>query len=112
MHVGHCNTCGGPQGRYALQTSDALGAAARQLGPDLQAALVCANEELGLSHGKGQQFFGRLFGIEFSRSVSYHVQQRLAAQLCLAYEQIGQQVRDAPWVICDETGGQVAGENA
>lgn len=113
IHVGHCNTCGKRlQGRHALQTSDALGAAASQLGPDLQAALVFANKALGLSHGKGQQFFGRLFGIEVSRSLSSRVQQRLAAHLRPAYEQIGQQVGDAPWVVCDETGWRVGGENA
>lgn len=113
IHVGHCNACGERlQGRHARQTSDALGAAASQLGPDLQAALVFANKELGLSHGKGQQFFGRLFGIEFSRSVSYRVQQRLADKLGPVYAQLGQQVRAAPWVVCDETGWRVAGENA
>lgn len=113
IHVGHCKACGERlQGRHGQQTSDALGAAASQLGPDLQAALVFANKELGLSQGKGQQFFGRLFGIEVSRSASYRVQQRLAAKLEPVYEQLGQQVRAAPWVVCDETGWRVGGENA
>jgi hypothetical protein len=35
-----------------LQTSDALGAAAAQLGPDAQAAVVELNKHGGLSHGK------------------------------------------------------------
>ena len=35
-----------------MQTSDALGAAAAQLGPDAQAAVVGLNKQAGLSHGK------------------------------------------------------------
>jgi transposase len=43
VHVGQCTGCGRRvQGRHALQTSDALGAAASQLGPDLQAMLRAA----------------------------------------------------------------------
>ena len=35
VHVGHCEACGKwTQGRHPLQTSDALGAAASQIGPD------------------------------------------------------------------------------
>lgn len=53
IHVGHCPGCDERvQGRYELPTSDALGAAACQLGADLQAALTVANKKLGLSHGK------------------------------------------------------------
>jgi hypothetical protein len=40
------------QGRHPLQTSEALGAAAAQLGPDAQAAVVELNKQSGLSHGK------------------------------------------------------------
>ncbi|MDO8629838.1 MAG: hypothetical protein Q7R41_05045 [Phycisphaerales bacterium] len=55
VHVGQCTCCGRRvQGRHALQTSDALGAAASQLGPDLQSTLVQLNKDAGLSHGKIQ----------------------------------------------------------
>ncbi len=41
IHVGQCRQCQRRvQGRHPLQTSDALGAAAAQLGPDAQAAVV------------------------------------------------------------------------
>ncbi len=43
VSVGACAGCGRRvQGRHELQTSDALGAAASQLGPDLQAMLRAA----------------------------------------------------------------------
>src|SRR3954469_9881543 len=53
VHVGCCCGCGRRvQGRHPLQTSDALGAAASQIGPDAQAAVVALNKTFGLSHIK------------------------------------------------------------
>jgi RNA polymerase sigma factor (sigma-70 family) len=50
VHVGQCRQCQRRvQGRHRLQTSDALGAAAAQLGPDAQAAIVELNKQGGLS---------------------------------------------------------------
>ena len=40
------------QGRHPLQTSDALGAAAVQLGPDAVATAAVLNKQLGLSFRK------------------------------------------------------------
>jgi transposase len=113
IHVGHCTGCGERvQGRHELQTSDALGAAASQLGADLQAALTVANKELGLSHGKCRRLIERLFGITLSRSTNCRAQQRLAEKLRPSYDAIGEQVRGSPRVVCDETGWRVNGENA
>src|SRR5207244_967766 len=48
VQVGRCRRCGKRvQGRHPLQTSDALGAAASQLGPDAQAAAVHLNKVAG-----------------------------------------------------------------
>lgn len=53
VHVGHCTDCGRrTQGRHPLQTSDALGAAARPIGPDAQATVARLHTQAGLSHGK------------------------------------------------------------
>src|SRR3954453_11245265 len=53
VHVGSCCGCGRRvQGRHPLQTADALGAAAAQIGPDAQAAVVLLNKTFGLSHIK------------------------------------------------------------
>src|SRR4051794_5239482 len=68
VHVGHCRACGARvQGRHDLQTSDALGAAASQLGPDAQAAALHLNKVSGLSHGKVAAIFAALFGIDLTR---------------------------------------------
>jgi transposase len=55
-----------------LQTSDALGAAAAQLGPDAQAAVVELNTQGDLSHGKVSRCLQSLFGIPLSRGGSVH----------------------------------------
>jgi transposase len=53
IHVGCCQQCRRRvQGHHPLQTTDALGAAASQLGPDAQATVVELNKQAGLSHGK------------------------------------------------------------
>jgi len=52
-HVGQCRQCRRRvPGRHPLQTSDAHGAAASQLGPDARAAVVELNKQADLSHGK------------------------------------------------------------
>jgi transposase len=113
VHIGHCTDCGERvQGRHPLQTSGALGAAASQLGPDLQATLTVANKELGLSHGKCRRLVDQLFGITISRSANWRAQQRLAKKLRPSYELIGKQVRGSPRVVIDETGWRVNGETA
>src|SRR5688500_13760312 len=66
--VGRCAGCRRRvQGRHELQTSDALGAAASQVGPEAQAAAVTLNKDLGLAHGKVSRFFQDLLGIKLSR---------------------------------------------
>ena len=50
-------------GRHPLQTSDALGAAASQIGPDAQTAVVLLNETFAPSHIKMAAVFHALFGI-------------------------------------------------
>src|SRR6266568_1268442 len=74
VHIGWCDDCQRRlQGRHPLQTSDALGAAASQLGPAAQAAVVELNKNAGLSHGKVSTAFHNLFGIQLTRGGSAHV---------------------------------------
>jgi transposase len=92
-----------------LQTSDALGAAASQLGPDAQAAVVELNKQGGLSHGKVVRCLGSLFGIDLSRGGSVHTVLRAASRCEPAYEAIRQAVGRSEWVVPDETGWRVGG---
>jgi len=53
IHCGRCRRCRRScRGRHPLQTSDAVGAAASQIGPDAQAAVVVLNKQAGLSYAK------------------------------------------------------------
>jgi transposase len=84
IHVGFCRQCRRHiQGRHSLQTSDALGAAASQLGPDAQATVVELNKQAGLSHGKVSRVLESLFGISLTPGGSVHTVLR-AARRCAA----------------------------
>jgi transposase len=61
VFVGRCRGCGRRhQGRHPYQTSDALGAAASQLGPRAVATVTQLNQELGLSPQKTAKTLERL----------------------------------------------------
>lgn len=110
VQVGVCRGCGKRvQGRHELQTSDALGAAASQLGPDAQSLAVHLNKQAGLSHGKVKDFFKGVFGIEVSRSGCCQAVLRAADKAQGSYDAIVAQVRTSPRVVPDETGWRVGG---
>jgi transposase len=110
IHVGQCRQCHRRvQGRHPLQTSDALGAAAAQLGPDAQAAVVELNKQGGLSHGKVTRCLESLFGIRLSRGGSVHTVLRAAGRCEPVYESIRKTVGQSDWVVPDETGWHVGG---
>jgi transposase len=113
IHVGHCRDCGRRvQGRHPLQTSDALGAAASQLGPEAQASFVLLNKGLGLSHGKCRRLFRDLFGITIARATSARSELRTAQQAEPAYQEVRQAIRQSDQVVADETGWRVGGRSA
>jgi transposase len=92
-----------------LQTSDAIGAAASQLGPDAHAAFVILNKELGLSHGKCARVFKTLFGVPIARATSARSILRTGKIGDPAYGQLRLDIRASPIVCADETGWRVAG---
>jgi transposase len=113
IHFGRCQHCRRRvQGRHPLQTSDAVGAAAAQLGPDAQAAIVELNKQGGLSHGKVIRCLKSFFGISMSRGGSVHTVLRAAARCEPVYESIRQSVAESEWVVPDETGWRVGGHPA
>jgi len=110
VHVGACTCCGRRvQGRHALQTSDALGAAASQLGPDLTAAIVQLNKDAGLSHGKIARLLQSMFGIELSRGGSVQAMLRAARRCRPLYQAILRALPRQMWIVPDETGWRVGG---
>jgi transposase len=113
VHIGQCCDCRRRvQGRHPLQTSDALGAAASQLGPDAQAAIVELNKQGGMSHGKVTRCLESLFGIELTRGGSVHTVLRAGRRCQPVYQDIRQRVAAADSVVLDETGWRVGGRPA
>jgi transposase len=113
VHVGHCQGCGRRlQGRHPLQTSDALGAAAAQLGPDAQAAVAYLNKTAGLSHGKVTAVLQGLFHIRLTRGASAQIVLRAGRRLEPADAEICQEIKASKRLTPDETGWRVGGQLA
>ena len=102
IHVGRCRRCGRRRlGRHPLQTSNAAGAAASQLGPDLQALIALMKDKYGLSYGDIQGLLDEAFGISVSRGGAAQVVLRVAERHEPAYEAIRQIVRRSDIVYPD-----------
>jgi transposase len=110
IHCGKCRRCGKAcRGRHPLQTSNATGAAASQIGPDAQAAVVYLNKKAGLSHGKIADLFDQCFGIKITRGAASQIVTRAARRLEPAHEEITEQLRAASHITPDETGWRIGG---
>lgn len=112
--TGECRDCGQKvRGRHELQTSNAGGAAASQLGAGVHALLALLNKELGLSHGKSVRLLKLMFPeLQLARSTSVRSVLRTAKRVEPAVKQLQADVRGAPEVAPDETGWRVGGRSA
>lgn len=112
VEVGCCVRCHRRvQGHHPLQSSDALGAAASQLGPQAQALISHLNKELGLSYGKARRLLG-FFGVELSRGGAVTVVLRAARRCGGIYQQIIQAMAQEPSLAIDATSWKVGGRGA
>ena len=108
VEVGHCARCGRRvQGRHALQTSDALGAASAQLGPGVVALVVEMHTHLGVPLAKVAHLLRTRFGLTVTAGGLAHVLHRAARAAAPTYTALCEQVRNAPVVTPDETGWRV-----
>ena len=108
IEVGHCSQCRRRiQGRHALQTSDALGAARVQLGPGVVALVVELHTRGGLPLAKVADLLQTRFGLQVTPGGLQHLLHRAARDARPAYEELREQVRNAPVVTADETGWRV-----
>ena len=110
VHVGACATCGRRvQGRHPRQTSDALGAAAVQIGPEAVALVVVLHTGFGLPLAHVVTLLRDRFGIRVPRGALGPVCARMATRAPPTYEALCAQGRGSPVVSPDETGWKVAG---
>ena len=107
--IGHCTDCGHRvQGRHPLQTSNALGAAAAQLGPTAITLAVVLNKQLGLPLGKIATLFRERFGLTITAGGLVQALHRAARRTEPTYTALCETIRGSPVVTPDETGWKVA----
>jgi transposase len=105
VHWGRCERCGRRvQGRHPLQTSDALGAASVQIGPEALATAAHMNKELGVTCAKIGVFFETRFSFTAARSTWCRANLRLAEKARPTWGAMVLAVRHAAVVYADETG--------
>lgn len=110
VRIGECRACGKRvRGRHPLQTGDAVGAAASQLGPDAQAAAVYLNKHAGPSHGKVARLFRGLFGVPVTAGGVSQCLLRAGRRCEPDYQAILARVRHSAGAVPDETGWRVGG---
>ena len=106
--VGHCSQCRRRvQGRHRLQTSDALGAAGAQLGPNVAALVAELHTGMGLPLAKVSEHLQTKFGLDVTPGGLVHLLHRTARAAAPAYAALREQVRHSPVVTPDETGWRV-----
>lgn len=106
--IGRCTDCGRRvQGRHPLQTSNALGAAATQVGPMVVTWASILNKQFGLPLGKIATLFRERFGLTITCGGLVHAIRRAARQAEPTYAALCEQVRGSPVVTPDETGWKV-----
>lgn len=110
VHLGACTCCGQPlHPRHPWQTSDALGAAAVQIGPDAQALIGLLKNKLGLSYGDITTLMKDAWDIYLSRGTAARIVLRAARRAEPLYDALKDLVRRQDTVYPDETGWKVNG---
>lgn len=111
VHIGQCQRCGRRvQGRHPLQTSDALGAAAAQLGPHATATAAVLHTQCGLPFGKLARFYQQQFGLSITSGGLVHALHRTARQATPTYDALIDTVQQSRVVVPDETGWRVGAQ--
>ena len=109
--IGRCTQCRRRvQGRHPHQSSDALGAAAVQMGPQAVAFAVLLNKRFGLPYGKITALLRDRFGLRVTRGGLVQAGHRTARQAQPTYHRLCATVRGSPVVTADETSWRVAAD--
>jgi transposase len=110
VHVGNCAKCGRRiQGRDSRQTSDAIGAAASQVGPEALSLAALLNKDLGIPLGKTTTVLDKAFGLKLTPGGLSQALARMGTKCEPTYEDLVCQVRASASVTMDESGWKVGG---
>lgn len=113
LHIGECTCCGKRvQPRHEWQTSDALGAASVQIGPEAQSLIALMKNRHGLSYGDISELMKDGFGLPLDRSAAAHIVRRAGERAEPMYHAIQGLVRRSDTVYPDETGWKIGGRKS
>jgi len=113
VHIADCARCGKRvQGRHPEQISDALGAAAVQLGPRVLGLAAELKHGMGIPYRKLERVFSSGFSLDVSPAGLARAGQRLARQGKPTYERLIRVLRESAVANADETSWKVGGEKA
>lgn len=108
--IGRCVRCKKRwQGRHALQTSDALGAAGVQIGPRALGLAAVMTKQMGLSLGNAEQILAQGFGLQVHTSTLSRAMLRMAGKAEPTYNSLLGLARNSLVNSLDETGWRVGG---
>ena len=111
--IGRCRACGKRvQGRHAEQTSDALGAAGAQIGPNAKAWAAWMHYSLGIPFEKISRFFADRLGLRVTAGALCQASQTTSTALVPVTTDIRKRINDSPVVVMDETGWRVNAQSA
>jgi transposase len=112
VHLRRCRDCGRRvQGRHPEQTSDALGAAAAQVGPGVKALAALLHYGMGLSFGRVAQLMAR-WAVPVTAGALCQTCQTTGAALEPTTAAIKASLAAAEQVTMDETGWKISGSSA
>lgn len=110
VHVGNCKKCGRRiQSRDSRQTSDAIGAAASQVGPEALSLAAFLNKDIGIPLGKTTRVLDQAFGLKLTPGGLSQAIARMGTKCEPTYEDLTRQVRASISVTMDESGWKVGG---
>ena len=105
VEVGHCKRCGRRvQGRHPEQTSDALGAAGSQVGPNAKAWASFLHYNLGLSWVKVSRLLTRLGVPATAGALCQASVHQACTDLVPVYQELVKVASSSPVLVMDETG--------
>lgn len=111
--VGRCRACGKRvQGRHPEQTSEALGAAGAQIGPNAKAWAAWLHYSLGVPFAKVSRFFAERLGLAVTAGALCQASQSTSTDLVPVTGEIRRRINTAPMVVMDETGWRINGDPA
>ena len=112
--VTRCAGCGSTaRGRHRELAGDQQGATAHRLGPRLLAAAHQLHYGLGVTVRKLPEVLGLLCGVKLTQgAITQDALRRSERTVAATYQDLGDSIREAPYVHTDDTGWRVRGRPA